>query len=154
MKETRLFDVKASEEEMIIEGYAVVFEQPATYEFTEVIDSHSLDNCNMKDCVLRYNHNDGMFSMARTRNGSLELSIDEHGLKIRAKIIDTTQGRDMYKMIKEGLVDKMSFAFTVTREEWNDQTKTRRILEIDKLYDVSAVDLPYYEETEVFARTL
>ena len=48
----------------------------------------------------------------------------------------------------------MSFAFSVTRQEWNDETNTRRILEIDKLYDVSAVDQPFYVETSIFARTL
>lgn len=154
VKEKRTFEVKANEsEDMIVEGYAVVFESPETYDYTEVIDSKALDNTDMKDTVLRYNHSEEAFSLARTRNNSLQLSVDEKGLFIRAKIIDTQYGRDFYKMIQEGLVDQMSFAFTVTKEEWNDETKTRRILEIDKLYDVSAVDQPFYQATSIFART-
>ena len=57
-------------------------------------------------------------------------------------------------MIQEGLVDQMSFAFSVSKEEWNDETNTRRILAIDKLYDVSAVDQPFYTNTSIFARSL
>lgn len=162
MKEKRMFDVKVLEQrgdsdgnhEMIVEGYAVVFESPQTYEYTEVIDRNSLNATDMKDCVLRYNHSSEAFSLARTRNHSLELTIDNNGLYVRAKIIDTQYGRDFYKMIQEGLVDKMSFAFSVTKDEWDSETKTRRILEIDKLYDVSAVDQPFYEDTSIFARSL
>lgn len=162
MKEKRMFDVKVAEQrgdsdgnhEMIVEGYAVVFESPQTYEYTEVIDRNSLNTTDMKDCVLRYNHSSEAFSLARTRNHSLELTIDNNGLYVRAKIIDTQYGRDFYKMIQEGLVDKMSFAFSVTKDEWDNETKTRRILEIDKLYDVSAVDQPFYEDTSIFARSL
>lgn len=160
MKEKRMFNIKAieqraeSDNEMIVEGYAVVFEKPQTYDYTEIIDRHAMDGTDMNDCVLRYNHSEEGFSLARTRNRSLELSIDENGLYVRAKIIDTQHGRDLYKMIQEKLVDKMSFAFTVSREEWDDETKTRRILEIDKLYDVSAVDQPFYQDTSIFARTL
>lgn len=157
-----MFDVKVLEQrgdsdgnhEMIVEGYAVVFESPQTYEYTEVIDRNSLNATDMKDCVLRYNHSSEAFSLARTRNHSLELTIDNNGLYVRAKIIDTQYGRDFYKMIQEGLVDKMSFAFSVTKDEWDSETKTRRILEIDKLYDVSAVDQPFYEDTSIFARSL
>lgn len=158
VKEKRTFEVRALEQEqenndMIVEGYAVVFESPETYDYTEVVDRKALDNTDMKDTVLRYNHSEEAFSLARTRNGSLQLNVDDNGLYVRAKIIDTQYGRDFYKMIKEGLVDQMSFAFTVTKEEWNDETKTRRILEIDKLYDVSAVDQPFYQSTSIFART-
>lgn len=158
MKEKRMFEVRAADnqesKEMIVEGYAVVFESPQTYEYTEVIDRNALDTTDMNDCVLRYNHSSEGFSLARTRNHSLELSIDNNGLYVRARIIDTQHGRDFYKMIQEGLVDKMSFAFSVTRDEWDNETKTRRILEIDKLYDVSAVDQPFYEDTSIFARSL
>lgn len=158
VKEKRTFEVRAVNQEenndMIVEGYAVVFESPETYEYTEVIDRNALNETDMNDCVLRYNHSEEGFSLARTRNKSLELTIDDNGLYVRAKIIDTQHGRDLYKMIQEGLVDQMSFAFSVSKEEWNDETNTRRILSIDKLYDVSAVDQPFYTNTSIFARSL
>ena len=51
------------------------------------------------------------------------------------------------------LLTKMSFAFTVAEEDWDYETDTRRILRIDKLYDVSVVDVPAYEATEIYARS-
>lgn len=154
IKEIRLTEVRALEsEEMIVEGYAVVFESATDLGWCkEIIDRNAFGNCNMQDCVMKYNHEDNFLILARTRNNSLELIVDDKGLKIRAKLIDTTQNKDIYKMIKAGLLDKMSFAFTTSKEEWDYDTDTRRILEIDRLYDVSVVDVPAYDSTEIYAR--
>ena len=155
IKENRCIEVRATEdsEEMIIEGYAAVFNQETDLGWCkEVIDSRAFDECDMKDCCLNYNHGQSK-PVARTRNHTLELLVDAIGLKIRAKIIDTTEGKDLYKSVKEGLIDKMSFAFTVKEDEWDYDTDTRRIKNIDKLYDVSIVDIPAYEGTSVFARS-
>lgn len=155
IKEIRLSEVRALEntEEMIVEGYAVVFESATDLGWCkEIIDRNAFSNCNMQDCVMKYNHEDNFLILARTRNNSLELIVDDKGLKIRAKLIDTTQNKDIYKMIKAGLLDKMSFAFTTSKEEWDYDTDTRRILEIDRLYDVSVVDVPAYDSTEIYAR--
>lgn len=141
--------------EMIIEGYAVVFDSPAThFGFTEIIKKGALDKCNMKDVPLKYNHNDNHLILARTRNKSLELVVDDVGLKIRAKLIDTTSNVDIYKSIKAGLLDKMSFAFTVSDDDYDYKTDTRTIIGIDCLYDVSVVDTPFYDSTEIYARAL
>ena len=155
IKENRCIEVRAIEdsEDMIIEGYAAVFNQETDLGWCkEVIDSKAFEECDMKDCCLNYNHGQSK-AIARTRNGSLELLVDAIGLKIRAKLIDTTEGIDIYKSVKEGLLDKMSFAFTVKEDEWDYETDTRRITNIDKLYDVSIVDIPAYEGTSVFARS-
>ena len=155
IKENRCIEVRAldNEEEMIIEGYAAVFNQETDLGWCkEVIDSRAFNECDMKDCCLNYNHGQSK-AVARTRNGSLELIVDSVGLKIRAKLIDTTEGIDLYKSVKAGLLDKMSFAFTVKEDEWDYDTDTRRITNIDKLYDVSIVDIPAYEGTSVFARS-
>lgn len=144
----------STQDEMIVEGYAVVFDSPATHGFTEIIDRNAFNGCDMRDVPLKYNHSDNFLILARTRNNSLELLIDEKGLKIRANLIDTTNNRDIFKMIKAGLLDKMSFAFTVSDEEWDYETDTRKILKIDKLYDVSVVDTPFYDTTSIYARAL
>ena len=47
----------------------------------------------------------------------------------------------------------MSFAFTVKSEEYDYDTDTRKILEFDKIFDVSVVDVPAYETTEIYARS-
>lgn len=155
MKEIRMLDMQTSDDEkMIVEGYALKFESPATHDWTEIIDRHALDNADLSDVCLKYNHSDTNYILARTRNHSLSLLIDDIGLKIRAELIDTTTNKDIYKMVQSGLLDKMSFAFTVTGEDWNYDTDTRRITSIDKLYDVAIVDVPFYDSTEVFARSL
>lgn len=144
-----------NDSEMLIEGYAVVFESAAThYGFTEIIDKNAFNGCDMRDVPLKYNHSDNFLILARTRNDSLQLILDDKGLKIKANLIDTTNNRDIYKMIKANLLDKMSFAFTVSDEEWDYETDTRRILKIDRLYDVSVVDTPFYDTTSIYARAL
>jgi len=141
---------------MIIEGYAVVFDSPATHYWTEIIDKNAFNGCDMKDVPLKYNHEDSHLILARTRNNSLQLTIDDKGLKIRAELIDTTANVDIYKSIKAGLLDKMSFAFIVADEEWDLKTDpaTRTIKKIDRLFDVSVVDTPFYDTTSIYARGL
>ena len=103
IKERRLTELRALEEnnEMIVEGYAVVFESMTNLGyFKEIIDKRAFDNCNMQDVCMKYNHLDTYPIMARTRNKSLELTKDEKGLFIRAELIDTQSNKDIYKSIK------------------------------------------------------
>lgn len=150
-------------DKMIVEGYAVVFEQPQTYTwgdetYTETISRNALSGADMRRVVMRYNHNDTVFAMARVKNGSLMLTIDDFGLKIRAELIDTQSNRDLYRMIQDGLIDEMSFAFTVAQGgdvwEYSDdwKTVTRTINAIETVYDVSAVDTGFYENTSIYTR--
>ena len=154
MKEIRKLDMQFravdNSDEMKIEGYAVVFNSPETYSYTEVIDEHALDETDMSDVVLRYNHNDSFMVLARTRNKSLQLNVDEKGLMIDAKLQDDiTDHKNIYNAIKSGLIDKQSFAFSVDEDEYDYDTDTRTIKKIGKLYDVSVVDQPFYNATDV-----
>lgn len=159
VKEVRLKEIRALEDEeqerMIVEGYAIVFDEPTDLGYIEVIDRGALDNCDMSDVCLKYNHEDTYLIMARTRNRSLQLEVDEHGLKIRAELIDTLSNRDVYKSIQAGLLDKMSFAFIVSDANWDtvDGQDIRHITGIAKLFDVSVVDVPAYAQTEIYARS-
>lgn len=163
--EQRLIEIRAvdnQEGKMTIEGYAITFDSPATHQYgnnkyTETINRGALDKTDMKDVPLRYNHNDNVMIMARTRNKSLRLIKDEKGLLVQADLIDTQSNRDLYKGVQEGLIDKMSFAFTVGNngDKWTfgeDET-TREINNIAKLYDVSVVDTPFYDSTSIYARS-
>lgn len=145
------------EEELVIEGYAAVFESETLigelpWGFYEKIDKKAFDGVDMSDVPLKYNHSDTVPILARTRNKSLELSVDEKGLKVRATLLDTQDARDMYKRIKAGLLDKMSFAFTIKEEivsEDEDGTIHRCITAFDRIFDVAIVDLPAYDDTEI-----
>ena len=154
MKEIRKLDLQFRTEEqddkMEIKGYAVVFNSPETYGYTEVISEKALDNADMSDVVLRYNHNDTFMVLARTRNKSLNLNVDEKGLFMDATLQnDITEHRNIYNAIKSGLIDKQSFAFTIEEDEYDYDTDTRTITKIGKLYDVSVVDQPFYNATDV-----
>ena len=135
---------------MEIKGYAAVFNSPETYDYTEVIKDGAFDETDMSDVVLRYNHNDNFMVLARTRNKSLQLDVDEKGLLIDATLQDDiTEHKNIYNAIKSGLIDKQSFAFTVEEDQYDYETDTRTITKIGKLFDVSVVDQPFYNATDV-----
>lgn len=156
--ELRNATVEEKDGKMILEGYAVVFDKPTVLfrcggvEYKEVIDAHAFDDTDTSDCCLKYNH--GGMLLARTRGGSLELKKDNVGLYFRAELFDTTTSRDVYSVVKAGGLDKCSFAFRVKEEKYNEETHTRTILKIEKLYDVAVVDVPAYNDTSVSARSL
>jgi HK97 family phage prohead protease len=110
----------------------------------------------MKDVPLKYNHQDNFLVIARTRNESLTLVVDEVGLKVRAKLLDTASNQDIFMMVQNGLLDKMSFAFSVKEQTWDrsGEIPKRMIKSIERLYDVSIVDTPAYEDTSIYARSL
>lgn len=154
-KELRKLDIQfraetTEDNKMEIKGYAVVFNSPETYGYTEIISERALDNAKMDDVVLRYNHNESFMVLARTRNGSLKLHKDEKGLFMDAVLQDDiSEHKNIFNAIKSGLIDKQSFAFTVEEDEYDYETDTRTITKIGKLFDVSVVDQPFYNATDV-----
>jgi len=157
--ENRLASIELKNQEddkMILEGYALVFDKETLIGdedngFIESIDRNALTNANMKDVPMKYNHDDSHLIIARTRNKSLQLVVDDIGLKVRAELIDTESNKDIYKMVKAGLLDKMSFAFTVSSQkiDRSGSIPKRTITGIDRLFDVSVVDLPAYDQTSI-----
>lgn len=151
---------EGDQNKMVIEGYAAVFDNETLigseeWGFYESIDPHAFDGADMRDVVLRVNHSDSFSCLARTRNKSLTLSVDSKGLFVHAELLDTQDSIDMYKRIKAGLIDKMSFAFTVKEEDVRKgKTPHRRIMRFDRIFDVSVVDTPAYEDTSIYARSL
>ena len=137
-----------------VRGYASTFDEPymlfedwdgnAVY---EVIDSHAFDEADMSDVIMQYDH-EGMVQ-ARTKNGSLQLGTDEHGLWIEADLGLTTESRKLFESISTGLVDQMSFCFVIEEEAYNKETRTWRVLKIGKVYDVSAVSIPANPGTDI-----
>jgi HK97 family phage prohead protease len=73
----------------------------------------------MKDVPLKYNQQDNILVIARTRNRSLTLLVDDIGLKVSAKLIETSSNKKIYQSVVAGLLDKMNFAFTVKDQSWN-----------------------------------
>ena len=138
-----------------VEGYATTF--GTAYElydgYYERIDEHALDDADMSDVIFQLNHKDA--PLARLRNRTLEISIDQHGMKVRADLGGSQAGRDLHEAIKNGLVDRMSWGFTVAPDGWeyDPDTRTSTITKVKKVYDVSAVSIPANGGTEIHARS-
>lgn len=151
------------DDKKIVEGYATTFNDPYLlyrdrdgWELWEEVDPGAFSGCDMSDVIMQYDHEGRVF--ARIRNNTLTVAPDDKGLFITADLGGTEIGRGLYEEIAGGYTDRMSFGFTVAkdkREEVTDENgKTvvkRIILEIGKLYDVSAVSLPANPGTAIYS---
>lgn len=146
-----------SNEEMKIEGIPIVFEQPTVLheydgvKFYEIIDRDALNGAKIDDVVLNIDHTGK--PAAKTKNGTLKIQLRENDVVIQADLSKNATGRELHEDISNGFYDKMSFAFTVAEDSYDRDTRTRRILKIDRLYDVSAVTVPAYDQTSLNARS-
>ena len=147
--------------EMRVRGYALKFNVVTMlgsrgWGWLESIAKEAMDTADLSDVVLDFNHEFGSL-LARTSNGSLSLKADDTGLLAEARVADTAVGRDVYAMVKEGLVTKMSFMAVVKKSVWtfaedgSEETDSRVITGFGRFYDVSAVTFPAYEDTEILA---
>lgn len=155
-REYRSFELSSMPEEGYrVEGYATTF--GGAYElgdgFYERIDPHALDDADMSDVIFQYNHTGMVY--ARLRNGSMALECDPHGLRVSADLGGSQGGRDLVEAIRNGLVDRMSWGFTIAPDGWeyDPETHTATITKVLKVYDVSAVSIPANEGTEIHARS-
>ncbi len=134
--------------------------------FDEIIDSGALLETDLKDVRFLVNHNTDMIPLARSRNNNkdstMQMRIDENGMDIRVNL-DTegnTEARNLYSAVKRGDISGMSFMFTVEKDSWEKKSvdgRTRRLRHIEKIgkvFEVSAVTFPAYEQTEIQARGL
>ena len=141
-----------------VRGYFTTFEDPYTLwtdsdgtERKEVIDRDAFAGCDLSDVIFQFDHHGMVF--ARQRNKTLEVGFDDHGGWCQARLDGCQQGRDLYEAITNGLIDRMSFGFTIADFDYDRDTHTSRIMRIDKLYDVSAVSIPANPDTEISARS-
>ncbi|MGG7210366.1 HK97 family phage prohead protease [Clostridium baratii] len=155
------------DKEIHLQGYALTFDTISEdLGFRETIRKGALDNTNMDNVVLNFNH-DMDKPLARNKKssgkGSLTLKIDDKGLFFDAIPTDTSYARDLLENMKEGLIGKCSFAFSLDYNDpdtqvwdWDDGTRGydfRTINKIKELYDVSIVTNPAYESTSCTSYT-
>lgn len=144
----------------VLDGRAIVFDTPTPLyqdydgtQYYEQIHHDALEGVNVSNVVLKYNHSEHVPPLASTKAGTLDLKVDDQGVGITARMANTTQASDIHELVRTGHLDKMSFAFTVANDAYDSKTKTRTIFKFDKIYDVSIVDFPAYEQTSVSARS-
>ena len=143
-------------EPYMVRGYASTFTPYVLLnvdgvDYSERIEPTAFDTADMSDIIFQYNHEGRVY--ARQSNGTLEVSTDEHGLAIKADLSSTSASREIYEDIRTGLINKMSFAFTVDSDHYERESHTRVIDRIAKVYDVSAVSRPANPDTAISARS-
>lgn len=154
----------SSEPSYRVKGYFTTFSEeyclyerskywPAEY---EQIDPHAFDGCDLSDVVFQFDH-EGMV-MARQRNNTLTIGTDNHGAWCEAYLGGCEQGRNLFEAISNGLIDEMSFGFTIASDENGEGFTTFKdengdyhttITRISKTYDCSAVSRPANPGTEI-----
>lgn len=147
----------SNEPSYMVEGYATTFDKPYVLfedydgtKYYEQIDRHALDNADMSDVIMQYDHSGRVF--ARNSNGTLKLDLDDTGFKVTADLSRTELAKGLYEDIAAGMITKMSWAFVVTKDAYDQKTRTRTVLEVKKVYDVSAVSIPANDDTTIAAR--
>jgi HK97 family phage prohead protease len=163
MKETRIAEIRAltpnESGALILEGRAIVFDQPTSINdpagsYTEIIASGALDEADLSDVRLLFNHDLNRVPLARTPR-TMNLSVDPAGMTLRATLPETEAAREVYEAVKRGDLSGMSFAFKVPEggDYYDPQTNTRTISKIAKVYECSVVPFPAYAQTSVEARS-
>lgn len=161
------FEVRAEQNEEhghFLSGRPVVYESRTNLGwYDEIIERGALDGADLKDIRFLINHNTDMIPLARSRNNNanstMELSTDYEGMGIRVDL-DTennVEAKSLYSAVGRGDLDGMSFMFTVDADKWDDiesDHPTRTITKIGKIFEVSAVTFPAYEQTSITTRGL
>ena len=169
-KEIRAFDfeVRAEESEehgSYITGTPIVYNEPTDMGwYREFIDDGALDKTDLRDVRFLVNHNTDMIPLARSRNNNVNSTmqmevVPEVGMNIRVDL-DTennAEAKSLYSAVKRGDISGMSFMFAVDEDNWEDLDSdypTRHIRSFAKVFEVSAVTFPAYEQTSIQARGL
>jgi uncharacterized protein len=146
-----------------ITGLAAVYESRTNIGnlFYEVIERGAFDETDFTDVLFFVNHDLTKIPLARSRrnngNSTMQLKVDERGLNIETNldVENNTDARSLYSAIKRGDITGMSFLFSVKEDAWEEldaKIPTRRIKRISRVREVSAVNFPAYEATEISAR--
>lgn len=169
-KELRAYmcDVQTRSDEKhgnVLEGIPIVYDQKTDIGgmWEEIIDRGALDGADLKDVRFLVNHDTNSIPLARSRNNNenstMQMTVEEDGLHIRADL-DTDgnpRAKELYSAISRGDVSGMSFMFTVNGDSWENVDSdypTRHITSLGKIFEVSAVTFPAYEQTSINARSV
>lgn len=163
MKETRIAELRATApagaESLILWGQPIVYDMPTTIndpagQYIEIIQRGALDNADLSDVRLFYNHDLSKVPLARTPK-TMQLTLTPAGLEMKAALPDTEDAKSVYAAVQRGDLTGMSFAFKVPAggDSYDAATNTRTITKIEKVYECSVVPFPAYPQTSVEARS-
>ena len=165
MKEYRICEVRAEQptaegEKLILKGTAIVYDTPTTINdpfgtYTEIIKRGALDEADLTDTRLLYNHDLSKVPLARAPK-TMQLIHSAAGLEMVAELPDTEEARSVYTAVERGDISGMSFGFKVPEggDYYDPMTNTRTIHKIEKVYELSICPFPAYPQTSVEARAV
>lgn len=157
-EKTKRFDT-----DYYVEGYATTFDTPYLlweYEgkkYYEVIDRHALDDADISDVIMQYDHQGTVLARNKMQTGkppSLVIEPQDGGLFIAANLGLIEESRQLYHSISQGLIYQMSWAFVIKEASFDRDTLTSTIRKVTRVYDASAVSIPANADTSISARTL
>ena len=149
----------------VLEGVPIVYDAETDIGgmWREIIDRGALDEADLKDVRFLVNHDIDSIPLARSRNNNenstMQMTVEKDGLHIRVDL-DTEgnpRAKELYSAIKRQDISGMSFMFSVKNDKWEDldtEYPTRHITALDKVFEVSAVTFPAYEQTSINARSV
>ncbi len=151
------FEENSDEKQLILRGTPVVFGTPTVMfeidgvKYYEQIDRGAFDEADMSDFIFNVNHE--LAPYARSKNGTLTYSIGDT-FEITAYLnAEDERHKQLYRDVKTGLIDQMSFSFTIREQSYDESKRLRHVRKVKKLYDTSAVTFPAYSETSISARS-
>jgi len=158
--ESRTFkmEFRADDDSKTIEGYGAVFDSLSENlgGFREKIEKGAFDDVLTDDVRALINHDPNLL-LARTKSNTLKISVDDHGLRYSFTPPDTSYANDLKESITRGDLDQSSFAFTIEEDDWSeddDGRVVRTIKKFRKLFDVSPVTYPAYQDATVAIRSM
>ena len=167
-KRAYLCDVQTRTDEKhgnVIEGIPIVYDAETDIGgmWREIVDRGALDQADLKDVRFLVNHDIDSIPLARSRNNNenstMQMTVEPDGLHIRVDL-DTEgnpRAKELYSAVKRQDISGMSFMFSVKADSWDDLDSdypTRHITALDKVFEVSAVTFPAYEQTSINARSV
>lgn len=142
---------------VILRGYAATYEPydcyggPDAGGWVEQLRANSFDRTleAKPDVMLLLNHTGA--PLARTKSGTMTLSVDRRGLVVEARLDPTDPDvQALLPKMRRGDLDEMSFAFRVKDQEWNNDYTHRTITEVSlQKGDVSVVNYGMNPNTQV-----
>jgi HK97 family phage prohead protease len=136
----------------LVRGYAFKWAPYPLYEYDgetiyEEFKRDAFADTDMSDIIMQLNHQGTV--MARLRNNTLKLTLDDVGGFIEADLSKSQDARNLYEAIDNGLIDRMSWGFIPGDYHFDRNTKTIVHTRIKKIFDVSAVSMPANDTTEI-----
>ncbi len=141
-------ELRAAADGKTLVGYAAVFDSPSEpLPWTEFVRRGAFTKTIKDGADVRLLIDHEGVPLARTRSGTLSLYEDEVGLRIEASLDENNpDAAKVMSALRRGDLSQMSFAFQTVKDSWSDDKRTRELKEV-RLYDVSVVTYPAYEET-------